>query len=389
MADSQISYPPYIFVTGRTPSLSICELTTLLPHMTLTPMGAENILVEGGEIDPQKLIQITGGVVKIARVVDTYATVEPHILSSILKQSAVGKRITFGVSVYEPSLPVRSLVHETKISLEQEGYQPRFVEAQHGTALSSVVVAKQHLRELIIIPKDGRYVVAETLAVQPFEAWNTRDFGRPHADPRSGMLPPKVARMVVNAALGLDASGKVVLDPFCGMGTIVAEAWMRGANCFGSDLSAEVVAKAKKNLAWLGSQNAQETTPPPTIFVSDAVHVSSHLGKHSVDAIVTEPFMGTATVANETMDREKIKNRVKGLEKLYIGCLKDWYTVLKPFGKIIIALPAYRVAGRTLFVKKVVDSCEILGYTIQDGPIEYSRPQATVRRIFYVLRKSS
>jgi hypothetical protein len=98
--------------------------------------------------------------------------------------------------------------------------------------------------------------------------------------------------------------------------------------------------------------------------------------------------MGSTNIVNQdSIDRRKVKNIIKGLEKLYIGCLRDWHDVLVPGGKVIIALPVYAVCGRELFVKKVVDMCENLGYTIVDGPIEYGRPQAVVKRKFYIFQK--
>ncbi len=103
----------------------------------------------------------------------------------------------------------------------------------------------------------------------------------------------------------------------------------------------------------------------------------------SIDAIVTEPFMGD-TKAKPA----EVKNIVKGLEKLYIGCLRDWQRVLKDHGIVVIALPKYEINGKTYFVKKVIDMCENLGYTIVAGPIEYSRPQAVVKRAFYVFQKN-
>ena len=53
----------------------------------------------------------------------------------------------------------------------------------------------------------------------------------------------------------------------------------------------------------------------------------------------------------------------------------------------MIALPQYEFNGKTYFVKKVIDMCENLGYTIQAGPIEYGRPAATVKRLFYLFHK--
>ena len=115
--------------------------------------------------------------------------------------------------------------------------------------------------------------------------------------------------------------------------------------------------------------------------------MSEHLKPESVDAIVTEPFLGSTEIGDKRHLQEKVKNMIKGLEKLYIGCLRDWQKILKPGGKVIIALPEYRIEDKMFFVKKVIDRCENLGYTTLHGPIEYSRPQAIVRREFFVLQK--
>ncbi|MEK7587560.1 MAG: methyltransferase domain-containing protein [Patescibacteria group bacterium] len=150
----------------------------------------------------------------------------------------------------------------------------------------------------------------------------------------------------------------------------------------GSDISEKVIEKAKKNIEFSQEDLLHSKRSSYEFFVSDATHVSEHLKPESIDAIVTEPFMGSADIKFEN-----IKNTIKGLEKLYIGCLRDWYRVLKPLGRVVIALPEYRIEDKMFFVKKVIDRCENLGYTTLHGPIEYSRPQAIVRREFFVLQK--
>ena len=83
------------------------------------------------------------------------------------------------------------------------------------------------------------------------------------------------------------------------------------------------------------------------------------------------------------MDKKEIKNAVKGLEKLYIGCLREWHALLKPHGVVVMALPDIVLANTKYSVKNVIDRCETLGYTTEQGPLPYSRPNAVVRRMFY------
>ncbi|MBI4066079.1 methyltransferase domain-containing protein, partial [Candidatus Gottesmanbacteria bacterium] len=181
---------------------------------------------------------------------------------------------------------------------------------------------------------------------------------------------------------------RVLLDPFCGMGTILAEALFTGWSVVGSDQSAEVVDKARKNLEWLSA--IPGVAKDWKVFVSDAAHVSDHLMKQSLDAIVTEPFLGEARRImrqKSIVNSKGMNNILKGLEKLYIGCLREWHLVLKPEGKVVIALPEYAIGDTTYVVKNVIDRCENLGYTVSAGPLVYSRPQAVVRRKFFVLTK--
>lgn len=374
-----------LFVLGRTPELSLLELAAFFPSGRR--ISEHVVLVEDVEesVPYHRLFEQLGGCIKIALVVGKERSIIPDILASYIR-SDNEKSITFGISSYDNAFPIsETMLQSVKIELEKTMSHVRFIISKTGNDLTSVVIAKQNVCELIISKHDTDYIIAKTAEVQSFESWSHRDFGRPFADAKSGMLPPKVARMIVNIALKSSeafqgkpfksGTGKsTLLDPFCGMGTIVAEALLTGWKVIGSDQSVDVVEKARKNLEWLASGLYE-------LFVSDATHVSDHLAKHSIDAIVTEPFMGSTRFT-------EIKNMIKGLEKLYIGCLKDWHSILKPGGKVVIALPQYAISHRTFFVKKVIDKCENLGYTVLAGPIEYSRPQAVVRRKFFILQKS-
>lgn len=380
---------PYLFVFGRTPVLALHELRAVASSVSQT---SPSVAIAETNESPVALLARLGGTVKIAEVQTQADAVTPELLSEILLASTP-KSIEFGISFYDLPASVANpgLAARVKEVLQKQEVSARFVVPKHEEALSSVVVSKQGIVELIVAPgQKGGIVVARTAAVQDFEAWNKRDYGRPHADPKAGMLPPKVARMAVNIALGYASDiSKALLDPFCGMGTILAEAQLCGVPVVGSDVSAVVVSHAQKNLEWLALAYPGVTAAKTQFFIADATHVSEHLPQGSVRAIVTEPFMGATNIGEKGADAspKRVSNIIKGLEKLYIGCFKDWHKILDNTGVVVIALPEYRVAGRSFFVKRVVDSCETLGYTCLAGPIEYSRPQAVVRRQFFVFQK--
>ena len=379
----------HFFVFGRTPQLAFLELRTLFPRARHMVDGVASVELDES-LDVSHLMDILGGTTKIAKAVGSVTTLDGHLARFIDSDS---HGLTFGVSMYGESTMPKTLLSDMKGELERSGRTARYIASRDGDPLTSVAIDKKHAEELIVIKNGDHYVIGKTLAVQAYEAWNARDYGRPHADAQSGMLPLKAARMIVNIALSTayeerGARQKTLLDPFCGMGSVLAEAYMMGCRVIGCDTSDAAVTKARENLSWLMEAFPNSKGAVAKLFVADAVHVSDVLAPGSVHAIVSEPYMGSTDISNaKNVDPGKVRNILKGLEKLYIGCLRDWHKLLVPNGKIVIALPAYAISGRIYFVKKVVDMCENLGYTINDGPIEYSRPQATVKRMFYVLSK--
>ncbi len=378
-----------IFFFGRTPELSLTELRVFAPSaVRVTDEIARvdgDILVNGQVATDSELMLLLGGTVKIATYLDTVTGLGSTQLVSYIGKSEGRK--TFGLSGYGVSLSViKQLVEEMKDLFTSSNRSARFVLPREGSVISSVAVEKDHVQELNLIRVGETYVIALTSVVQPFEHWSMRDYGRPHADAKAGMLPPKVARMIVNIALGADARGKTLLDPFCGMGTIVGEALLRGVNTIGGDIDEETITKAKKNISWLIAKYEAKTNA--RLYVSDATHIGDQLGSVPVDAVATEPFLGTPRIGEgKVIDPSEIADIVKGLDKLYIGCLKHWVTVLKPKSFVVMAIPSFSVGNRVYSVKKVVDTCEILGYTKHLGPITYGRPHAIVQRNFFVFQK--
>lgn len=354
----------FLVVFGSAPELAWQELVTIIP--TVERISSHTAVINDAKVDPSELMNRLGGAVKIARLVGVISHVDTTTLTPILTMENFR---TFGISTVDVPPVSTAILGQIKKKL---GRPARFISG----SISSVVITKQHVFEFVVFPFQEKFGVGVTVAVQPFEEWIRRDRGRPHADPRAGMLPPKVARMMVNIALR-QAQGKpgTLLDPFCGMGTILGEALLTGWNVIGSDQSSQAIKKTEANLAWLIPSSKHWK-----LFVSDATHISQNV--ESVDVIVTEPFLGKPNVSDTN-----VGDIVTGLEKLYIGCLKEWYSVIKPGGKIVIAFPRFEIRGKTFVVKKAIDSCETLGYTVLAGPIEYARPDAVVRREIFVLQK--
>lgn len=384
----------YIFIPGRSWLLSLAEVKSILPTDTSKIIKATShyfYIEEEIELDTQKCIGLLGGTVKIGKVVailDKKKNLKDEIVNQLV--SLGGLKATFGVTFLNDSRINIDFVSDIKKNLEEKGITSRFIIPKSPTGLSSVVIKKQHATEFLILNLNDKDVIAKILDVQDFEDWGKRDYKRPCFDPKIGMLPPKVARIMVNLAFQIyeqqvtKNQRPILLDPFCGVGTIPAEAMILDWDIIASDFSKEMIDKTQKNLTWLKTQ--YKIKGKDQYYISDATHISDKVPKESIDAIVTEPFMGQNFEIMPSTGL--VKRTISGLERLYRGSLKDWYKVLKKEGLIIITIPSFNIREGRLLCKKTIDNCENLGYTRLSGPFLYARPQAIVARNIYVLMKN-
>ena len=368
-----------LYFLGRTPEFSIAELSSFT--QSIIPITSDIVQIERSTLSDEESINIFGGVVKIATILERSKILDPiHLITHFDSSKS---KITFAISGYGvDKKTIMALDQDIKDLFTSSHISSRFLLPHDGSVVSSVAIVKEHIEELVIVKEKSGYIIGKTTAIQLFEQWNDRDYGRPNANPKAGMLPPKIARMAVNMGLGINSAGKTLLDPFCGMGTICAEAAIRGVNAIGSDIDSISIEKAKKNMSWILSR--YKLASSIRIFQADATHIDEYIDKNSIDTIVTEPHLGPPNV-----DFREIQNIMKGLERLYIGCFRCWRSILKNNGTVVIAFPSFVTAKTVYSMKKVIDTCETLGYTKLLGPMTYGRPQAVVRRNFYLFTYGS
>lgn len=378
----------YFFVLGNAPQLAKVELESLLDFREIYYLPPVLILETDKTLETDFLERL-GGTVKVGEVI------QGEIVKYI--KNTGEPKIDFGVSVYGTKYSL-GLVKEIKRELEKTGIKSRFVLPKKGKSeLLSVVVRKQKLMEFLMT-KDH---LAKTIWVQDFESWGRRDYGRPEVEGHLGMLPPKVARMMVNAGLRGGKSGlhrpacnalrsmagrlgtdytdtiPVILDPFGGVGTIAAEALMIGCRVVTGDIRPEQSARAQKNLDWLSEEYGIDRSWY-RVKTLEAREVSKNFPEKHFDAVVTEPDLGPSTEGIEHRGESKEK-----LARLYHAALDDWRKALKPGGKVVIALPSFTMGSKGVdesLVKNVIDKASLMGYSLANKPFPYFRPQAQVRR---------
>lgn len=375
----------YFFILGSNPSLSLAELYQVFrfQEKDLVFLSQDVLLVNVREkIDSQEEIRKLGGTIKIGQVVSS-AKKHPEKILEIAKP-LLGKqegKLKFGFSFYgQGKLNLKVLGMETKKFLKEQGQSCRWVTSKERV-LSSVVVEQNKLTskglEIVLIEKGGDVFVGQTEAAQPFKSLSARDYGRPARDDHSGMLPPKLAMIMLNLAMGKkeDIEIAAILDPFCGSGTVLQEAFVLGArNLHGSDISDKAVLDSKKNLDWI-LRKLQITNYKLQITHLSATELSKEHKNSSIDYIATEPYLGPQR------GRIEFSKTVSALNKLYSSAIQEFEKILKPGGRVAMIWPQFVSEKKVFTLAPKLRSFQIvrtLPLFLQDKKIAQESKRKTI-----------
>ncbi len=392
----------YIFIIGRNPGLSIAEISAKFPDAHLEYPCSEAVFAEQkSALDARVAMGEIGGTIKIGEIVGECAPSElEDFIFSYLEETFAGKKIFFGLSYYgEVKINTNVLGKELKLRLKNANISSRHVISREKN-LSSVVVKTNKLltrgAEFLLVPHTGKIVVGKTLSVQEFEEFSYRDFGRPAREMEVGLLPPKVARIMINLArMDKDAA---ILDPFCGFGTIATEAMIMGYNnIYAGDIEKDIIEGAKKNIEWVKRYFPETASAQTHVFQSPAEEISKHFKNREIDAIITEPYLGP--IQRSPLNEAEAKTRLAELGKIYFESLRDWPKILKPGGRVVMIFPAFQTQTGTVSIP-ILQKLKNLPYDIlpllptettrlpyikmsSQGGLIYERPgQKVIREIF-------
>ena len=434
----------YIALLGRQPEISLAELAAVFGADCVNRISQQFAEVQTSQFD----ITTLGGTVKCAEIITELPASRTDKASLLAASRFITQhyqaewahsphKITLGLSAYNLNVTARD-VQKTglilKSSLKKSGTSLRLIPNDQpalstATAHNNKLGGSPYKVELLLIKTtDRRLIIAESRGVQNITAYTRRDRHRPKRDAFVGMLPPKLAQIMLNLAMGAgsltgqksctgripaissksNASGNAVrrtidlserlesdpltevgrrhpliLDPFCGTGTVLQEALLAGYDVVGTDLSQKMVDYTTENLSWLQSTF---TAPGNVIDIHQANATTHHWpNSENLTAVVCETYLGQPFSAPPAP--QKLAEVVGNCNHIITGFLANLRPQLAPNTPLCIAVPAwYDASGRATHLP-LIKNLQQLGYRqLNRTPLIYRRPDQIVARELLILK---
>ena len=229
----------YIFMLGRDYTLSILEILSYLqarklPH-TLHEHTIDYAVFDIEGFNPSLAIQRLGGTTKIARETEEFEE---------LYQGTENK-ITYTINTFTDNKELLNDVEQQLVtSLREQGLK---VFQKKGREKKP---SRSSLIDIEAIVAGDRVGVIE--AVSNPKSYRERDEKRPNFE-GARVISMRLARILINLSQAVE--GDTLVDPFCGLGTIIQEATLLKLHAVGIDSDKTMIKHATENLTWLGTKN--------------------------------------------------------------------------------------------------------------------------------------
>ncbi len=386
-----------ICVLGRQPALSLAELESRLGADAIAPIQADIAQIETNF--PPDFFDQLGGVQKAGKIVATLGTtdwnkairqVQKH-LAALLSEVPEGK-VTLGLSVHGLNADARQInaaALSLKKTIKSAGRSARIVPNNEPTLNTAQVIHNKLTSptgiELLLIKDGNQLILARTGWVQDIESYRLRDQERPKRDARVGMLPPKLAQIILNLAVGQnDSDEQTVLDPFCGTGVLLQEAGLAGFDVLGTDLESRMIEYSTHNIEWL-------QLPASVKKHFEVADATSHNWRGAFDTIAAETYLGRAL--SSMPDQETLQTIISDCNQIHKKFLLNVARQTEAGFRMCVAVPAW-VTKNGIKHMPVLDHLEELGYNqvrfvhAESSDLVYHREDQIVARELVVVTRN-
>jgi tRNA G10 N-methylase Trm11 len=409
-------------ILGRQPALGLAELESLYGSDKVALAGHTAAIVD---VDPCLLaFDRLGGSTKFCKLLTVLDTTDWKQIEKFLIQVSPGHsatmpegKMTLGLSLYgfrETIQRIQATGLTLKKAIRKTGRPVRLVPNKEFELNTAQV---QHNRltdpngwELVFVKNGDKTIVAQTVKVQDIDSYTRRDRERPKRDTRVGMLPPKLAQIIINLAVGklpedklesiceIPAGepipkpllNKTILDPFCGTGVVLQEAILMGYNAYGSDIDQRMYDYTNHNIFdWLrswydfevdaGIEKADATTAAWDRFPD-------------INFVACETYLGRPFTT--LPPPELLAQNITDCNAIIKKFLQNVHKKLKPGARLCIAVPAWQTRPNQFRHLPLIDQISDLGYNriefthVRDKDLLYYRSdQIVARELIVITRK--
>lgn len=380
-----------LLILGRQSDIGLAELESLYGADKIRPIGSYAALVD---VDPCLLaFDRLGGSIKFCKFLTRLETNDWLKIEELLISVSPGHsqnmpqgKMHLGISTYGINAnykQVMKLSIALKRAIQKTGRTVRVIPNQEN-ALSSAQVIHNNLTgqngwELVILKDKQKTVIAQTVKVQDITAYARRDQARPHRDAKVGMLPPKLAQIIINLAVGLlpaeatqsiceippdqpipqkHFEGENLLDPFCGTGVILQEAAIMGYDCQGSDIDERLVGYAKSNIDWLRSLPRSPISSKASVRL-EVGNAADHRWLEKPTIVASETYLGRPLSRNDSQTLDPIANHCNSLLTAFLNNLAGQTAIGT---RICLAVPAWKRPDGSFRHLPLLDSLKVIGY---------------------------
>jgi tRNA G10 N-methylase Trm11 len=221
------------------------------------------------------------------------------------------------------------------------------------------------------------------------------------------MLPPKLAQIIINLAVGLLPEearqsvceippdepippahfDQVMLDPFCGTGVTLLEAYLDGYGVYGTDIDSRMIDYSLENLRWL-AQNFNPGGRKSRVETGDA---TQYEWRHEFDFVATETYLGRPFT--EQPAPEILTRTISECNLIIKKFLRNIHRQAKPGMRFCVAVPAWQIKPGQFKHLPLIDQISDLGYNqvkfehVNNENLLYYRPDQIVARELLILTR--
>lgn len=352
----------FIAILGRQPAIGVAELESVFGAENIKPLKPGYVLVNDSRILDKA--NYLGGTIKIVKTLQEIPSTNWYeiekSLSNFLQKTISnfeGSKLTIGLSAYGFNLSpakINASALSLKKIIKRSGLSARIVPNKQAELNAAQILNNKLLTksgcEFVAIRIGNKTFLAQTAFVQDIDAYSARDRNRPARDARVGMLPPKLAQIIINLAVG-DKTHQTILDPFCGTGVVLQEASLMKNNVYGTDLEPRMIDYSRTNLTWLKVDQAT--------FKLSTGDATNFKWEKPFSAIAGETYLGRPL--SSLPDKLTLDKIISDCDVIHKKFLKNLATQTPKDFRLCIAVPAWKVKNGFLHLP-TLDNLRVLGY---------------------------